>query len=111
MNVYAGLVKVELIWFRECPNHEQARSLLRDVLRQWQVEDPVEDIDATDAEIAAAVRSPGSPTIRVDGQDIEPGFVDPGDYTPRCRVYLTDAGLRGVPERAWIEDAVKHALA
>ena len=49
---------------------------------------------------------PGSPTIRIDGVDVPPGFSDPGDYTPRCRVYWTNAGLRGVPERSWIEAAL-----
>ena len=57
--------------------------------------------------MAATMRFPGSPTIRVDGVDIEPGFIDPGDYTPRCRLYRTSAGLRGVPDPAWIEDALR----
>lgn len=38
-------------------------------------------------------------------------FQDPGDYTPRCRVFWTPDGLRGVPPRAWIEDALRRSLA
>ncbi len=52
---------------------------------------------------------PGSPTIRVNGMDVDPGFRDEGDYTPRCRVFHTSAGISGVPERAWIEAAVRGA--
>ena len=50
------------------------------------------------------------PSIRVDGLDIDPGFVDPGDYTPRCRLYRTSEGLRGLPEPAWIEAAPRSAI-
>jgi hypothetical protein len=68
---------------------------------------PMINVDATDPLIAERLRFPGSPTIRVDGRDIDPTYVDPGDYTPRCRLYRTSEGLRGVPERAWIEDALR----
>lgn len=44
---------------------------------------------------AASVRFPGSPTIRINGRDVDPGYVDSGDYTPRCRLYRTSDGLPG----------------
>ena len=40
-----------------------------------------------------------SRTIRIDGEDGEPGFIDPGEYTPRCRLYATTSGLDGLPQR------------
>jgi hypothetical protein len=64
-------------------------------------------IDATDPAVAAAQRFPGSPTIRVDGRDVDPSFRDPGDYTPRCRIYWTSTGPRGMPDRSWIEAALR----
>lgn len=68
---------------------------------------PVEDIDATDPAVADRVRFPGSPTIRVDGRDVDPQFTDPTDYTPRCRIYLTPDGMRGLPPRDWVEEALR----
>lgn len=103
----ASVRKVQLLWFDGCPNHEAARTTLTEVLRDMAPGTPIEDIDASDPEVAAAHRSPGSPTIRVDGRDVDPGFQDPGDYTPRCRVYWTPDGLRGAPARSWIEDALR----
>jgi hypothetical protein len=99
--------KVELLWFGGCPNHEDARRLLHDVLADVAPGTPVADIDASDPEVAARLRFAGSPTIRIDGRDVDPRFSDPGDYTPRCRIYWTVSGLRGLPERAWIEAALK----
>lgn len=97
---------IELLWFADCPNHPAARRMLEEAIAELAPGAQIRDVDATDPAIAAALRFPGSPTIRVDGRDIDPSFVDPGDYTPRCRLYWTDAGLRGIPERRWIEAAL-----
>jgi hypothetical protein len=98
---------VELLWFSDCPHHRMARAMLEKVIAEVAPGTAVRDIDASDPAIAAAVRFPGSPTIRVDGRDIDPTFTDPRDYTPRCRLYRTSAGLRGLPERNWIVAALQ----
>ncbi len=103
-------MKIELLWFDDCPNHEDTRGLLLDVLKQRNITTAVEDIDVTEPGLAERLRFPGSPTIRINDQDVEPGFEDPGDYAPRCRVYMTDAGLSGAPEREWVEMAIDAAI-
>lgn len=102
--------RIELLWFQDCPSHEATRDLLRGVVDQVAPGAHVDDIDATDPAVAVQHRFPGSPTIRIDCQDVDPSFVDPGDYTPRCRLYRTADGLRPVPERGWIEAALRHAI-
>jgi hypothetical protein len=97
---------VELLWFSGCPSHAPARALLDEVIAELARGTEVTEIDASDPAVAAAHRFPGSPTIRVDGRDIDPGFIDPGDYTPRCRLFRTERGLAVVPERRWIEEAL-----
>jgi hypothetical protein len=98
---------VELLWFSECPNHVEARRLLREVVDEVAPGFPIDDIDAGDPDVAARHRFPGSPTIRIDGRDVDPHFRDSGDYTPRCRIYWTADGLKGLPERAWIAEALR----
>lgn len=98
---------VELLWFGDCPHREAARRLLAEVLAEVAPGTPVHDLDATDPTVAASLRFPGSPTIRIDGRDVDPDYVDSGDYAPRCRLYRTNEGLRGLPERRWIEDALR----
>lgn len=102
-------MQIEVLWFEGCPNHEGARALLDEVLTERGVQATIEQIEVPDLATGERLKFPGSPTIRVDGVDVEPGYVDGGDYTPRCRVYPTSAGLRGVPEKAWIEQAVAAA--
>lgn len=98
---------VRLLWFSDCPNHPVARRMLTDAIDRLAPGTAIEEVDASDPAVAAAHRFPGSPTIRIDGIDIEPGYADPGDYTPRCRLYWAAAGLRGVPDPAWIEAALR----
>jgi hypothetical protein len=59
-----------------------------------------------DERAAQRERFLGSPTVRVDGRDIEPGAEDRDDYGLKCRLYRTDAGLRGTPDDEWILDAL-----
>lgn len=103
-----GAVNIEFLWFDDCPNHGAALRLLQAVMAEKGIEETLIDVNLTDPDLANRYRFPGSPTIRIDGRDIEPGFADPGDYTPRCRLYLTPRGLVGVPERSWIEAALSN---
>lgn len=105
-------MEIQFQYFDDCPNHDDARAMLDEVLSSRRVEVDVDVVNAgDDPALAERIRFGGSPTIRIDGDDIEPGFVDGGDYTLRCRVYPTSEGLRGMPERGWIEAAVDRALA
>lgn len=84
--------------------------MLRELIAELAPGTTLDDVDATDPAVAQLRRFPGSPTVRIDGRDVDPAFQDPGDYTPRCRLYWTAGGLRGVPERAWIESALRESL-
>lgn len=101
---------VELLWFQDCPNHHVARTLLQEILTELAPGTAIDDLDATDPIVARRYRFPGSPTIRINGRDVDPSYQDSGDYTPRCRLYRTADGLRGVPERRWIEAALRASL-
>ncbi len=102
-------MRIELLWFQGCPNHLDAEALLRDVLAEEGIEEPVIRIDVEDEETGKRLCFPGSPTIRIDGRDIEPDWAPCDECTPRCRLYATSDGLRGVPERQWITNAIRRA--
>jgi hypothetical protein len=98
--------RVELLWFADCPNHEAARQSVRAILSEVAPEAEFADLDASDPTVAALLLFPGSPTVRVNGVDVEPGFADPGDYAPRCRLYRVDGRLARTPDPRWIRNAV-----
>lgn len=55
---------------------------------------------------AARLRFLGSPTVRVDGCDVEAGAEDRSDFGMECRVYFSSDGL---PASAWIRDALRSS--
>lgn len=58
------------------------------------------------AEAADRERFLGSPTVRVDGVDVEPGAEERTDFGLKCRIYRTPEGMSGMPSPAWIEAAI-----
>jgi hypothetical protein len=84
-------MNVTFLWFDECAIYQQARQLLQEVMSERGVKGEVEEVNVTSDEVAEQYRFPGSPMIRIDGTDIEPGFEDAGDYAPRCCLYADSA--------------------
>ena len=66
--------RIDFLYFDDCPSHVPARTLLNEVVGDVAPGTAIEVVNATDPEVAAAHRFPGSPTIRVDGRDVMPGF-------------------------------------
>lgn|SRR5574341_611358 len=101
-------MRIEFLYWEDCPSHEQALARLRAVLREEAVEVPVEVIHIDTEEQAATRQFPGSPTIRINGVDIQPPGANPIGLS--CRVYLTDDGrVSPLPTAEMIRRAVRTA--
>lgn len=67
----------------------------------------VDEIDVASDEEAERLRFPGSPTIRVNGVDINPVGADQAVMSLTCRVYrLEDGRFSGVPSKEMIRQAL-----
>jgi hypothetical protein len=104
-------MRVELLHIAECPNAEAARRLLRQTLRELGLSEEILEIEVSDSSRARALAFPGSPTIRIDNNDVEPIPPGPGDYGLACRTYLIDGTLHGVPSREIIRKAIESVIA
>jgi hypothetical protein len=102
---------VELLYFEGCPNHEATRVVVEQVAAELQVEPELTIVRVSDPEAAAEHRFLGSPTVRVDGRDVEPGAEERGEFVLSCRVYRTAQGLSAQPDADWIRDALRRAAA
>lgn len=89
-------MRVEVLYFEGCPTYRAAEKTLRGVLAQEDAEPEVELVAVNTEEEARRLRFPGSPTIRVDGEDLFP-VPDRVGYALGCRMYTTPEGLRGSP--------------
>lgn len=101
--------RVEILYFESCPNHESARALVERIASQLGVEPEIELVNVPDADAARRLRFLGSPTVRVNGVDVEPGAERRGEFVLSCRLYANDDGLSGRPDEAWIRAALEAA--
>jgi len=92
----AERMKVQILYFDGCPTYLRAEETLRGVLAGEGVEADVELVAVNTDEEAQEFRVPGSPTIRVDGEDLFP-VPDRAGYALGCRMYATPEGLKGTP--------------
>jgi hypothetical protein len=102
---------VEILYFEGCPNHAAARALVERVAAELQVEPEIDLVEVPDVGVAARLRFLGSPTVRVDGRDVEPGAEERRDFVFSCRVYRSERGLAGLPDEVWIRRALAAAAA
>lgn len=70
---------------------------------------PVDIIDVETPEEAVESKFLGSPTIRINGLDVDKNARDRTDYSLACRIYRTDEGVQEWPSKAMIIDALKEA--
>lgn len=96
-------MKVEVLFFEGCPNHKPAVELARDVARELGVPAEVEEVEVLSSEDAKRLRFLGSPSIHVDGVDVEPRARAMTDFGFTCRTY----GGKGLPKREVVAAAMK----
>jgi hypothetical protein len=105
-------MKAELLWWEGCPSYPKALEELKAILRDEGLDpDEVEMREVESDEQAERERFPGSPTIRIDGQDVVP----PGNGQPfslTCRVYrLRDGRTSPTPDPADLREAIRRVHA
>jgi hypothetical protein len=101
--------RVEILYFEGCPNHEPALALVERVAAALGVEPEIELVEVPDAESAARHRFLGSPSVRVDGRDVEPGAEERRDFAFSCRIYRGESGVAEQPQESWVYDALLEA--
>jgi hypothetical protein len=103
-------MRIELLWWDGCPSHAETLEDLNRILEEEGAEAQVELIEIETDEQAEAERFPGSPTIRIDGDDALPA--PEGDpFSLTCRVYrLRDGRVSPTPDPEDLREAVRRAL-
>lgn len=101
--------RVEILYFDGCPNHEPAQALVERLASELRVEPEIELVEVADPEAAATLRFLGSPTVRVDGVDVELGAEERRDFAFSCRIYRNDGGASEQPAESWVRDALIEA--
>src|SRR5437016_10131726 len=100
---------VEILYFDGCPNHEPALAMVERVDEELGADADVRLVNVPDQETAERLHFLGSPTIRVDGVDVDPHTDARSEYALACRVFTTEHGPAGQLDERWIRSALANA--
>ena len=99
-------MRVEVLYFRGCPNHVLAVSRVRQALQSVQPPAEIHEIEVSSQAEAEDIRFLGSPSVRINGLDIEPESRSVKTYGLGCRTYVEGQVRSGVPPI----DLIRRAL-
>ena len=102
-------MRVEIFYFSGCPNHGLAVDCVRQVLTEEDAPAEMVEVEVKDVATAQRIGFLGSPTVWVDGQDVEPAARAERAFGLSCRTYVDGGRRAGVPPPEWIRAAVREA--
>jgi len=99
-------MQIEILYFDGCPNHLPTVARVQHVLTDLGMQAEVQQIPVTSVEDAVQRRFLGSPTVRVNGVDIDPSVHGRTEYSLSCRVYQD---MEGVPPESLLRAVFEAA--
>jgi hypothetical protein len=99
-------MRITLMYWAECGSHREAIARIKEVLAEENLEADIEEIEVSSEDLARRPEFAGSPTILVDGEDIDPETRDSkGRLT--CRAYRKpDGSISPIPDKEMIRGAL-----
>ena len=102
-------MRVDFLYYEDCPSHEDALEMLRRLMAEEGIASDVIITKVETEEQAQALHFVGSPTIRINGQDVVPVGKD-ARFRLTCRAYTTPEGRIGpLPPESAVRRALKQA--
>lgn len=98
-------MKIELLYFDGCPSWHTALERLKTALRMEYLDHSVDLIKVNDDAEAARLKFLGSPSFRIEGQDLWPEERD--TYSLSCRIYITPEGIKGWPSVEMLREKLR----
>ena len=100
------IMKIELLYFDGCPNYKRAWNDLAEVIVKHKLDVSVKLLNVDTVEKANKLKFAGSPTIKVNGRDLE-GYE--GNGIVACRVY-DENNRQGFPSLELLSKRLKEAV-
>ena len=99
-------LRIRVLYFDGCPNSEAAMNLVRQVVASHDVRATIESIEVLSHADAERLRFLGSPSVQVNGVDVDPAARERTDFGMACRLY----GSSGVPSADMVSSAIREVL-
>jgi len=102
-------MRIEILYTEGCPNLRSAVARIKQVLREENISAELFETSVSQESAARELRFLGSPTIRVNGLDVEPEARASREYGIMCRTYVVNGRRVGVPSCEMVRHAVWEA--
>jgi hypothetical protein len=100
---------IEVLYVQDCPHYRETLALVERIRAELGIDAELHSTLVVDQAAADQARFPGSPTVRVDGGDVEPGCEPAAEYVVGCRLYRLEHRFAGQPEERWVREALLRA--
>lgn len=101
------VAKIGILFIEGCPGVLTTAEYIKEVIVEEDIDAEISLILIETAEDARQLHFTGSPTVRINGADIETNIADIKDYGLRSRLYNIDGKESGYPSKDMIKDAIK----
>ena len=98
-------LKIEILYFESCPSYKKAILNVKAALKEENIQADLRLIEVATAEKAEKVGFQGSPSIRINGKDMEGR--DEG-YSFSCRLYNVNGKPETAPSKEYIEEKLQQ---
>ena len=99
---------IKLYYFDTCPSWKESLKILKEALTEIDYKDNVDLISVETHEEAISNKFTGSPTIKVNDNDIFP--TNQENYALGCRVYKTPEGFKGSPTKEMLKQNLSNFI-
>jgi mercuric ion transport protein len=103
-------MNIEVLYFEGCPNHLSAIEMVRETLNSLGRQDEIHQVEVHTQADAEAMAFVGSPSIRINGADVEPWARTATAFGLSCRTYLDGSHRSGVPSRELLRRAISEGI-
>jgi glutaredoxin len=100
---------IEILYTDECPFWKEVVKLVEEVNRELKTEAIIKKLKIANEQDAKKLRFPGSPTIRINGVDIDPEAKEAKAFIG-CRIYRYNNRLHESPPKEMIKKAFQRIL-
>jgi len=98
--------QIDILYFDGCPSWRRAADDVRRILSEFTIDATVRHVPVETEADARRLGFLGSPTVRVDGVDVDPAARNAATFGLQCRIYESGGRLVASPPVSWIKAAL-----
>ena len=103
-------MEIELLYFEGCPYYQTTLKYLEEIIMEKKLDVMVKMVKIKNDGDAVKHKFLGSPTIRVNDQDIDSNAREKENSSMGCRLYLENGKLMELPSKKMIRHAIEKSM-